>query len=86
MRVVEIRIDTGTCGTYTGNPDRRANVWEESATVRIKEQPVVEPSTGQPKKLGDEQHHEVMGQLQKIIVKQQATQMQDASPGLRDWR
>ena len=67
-------------------PLRRKWITNEPYGPPIKEQPVVEPSTGQPKKHGDEQHNEVMGQLQKIIVKQQATQMQDALPGFRDWR
>ena len=44
------------------------------------------PTAGAPKKLGDEQHHAVMGELQKILVAQKSEQIQEALPRRRDWR
>ena len=52
----------------------------------IKQTPVVQPATKPPLKLGDEQHQDVMGALQKIMVQQKSTQMTEAIPGFRDWR
>ena len=46
-------------------PLRRKWITNEPYGPPIKELPVVEPSTGPPKKLGDEQHGEVLGQLKK---------------------
>jgi hypothetical protein len=51
------------------------------------EKEVFTPSAPQkPKSLGDERHHELLGALKNIQVKQKATQIQDALPGNRDWR
>ena len=71
-----------------GDPTPLPRKWitNEPYGPPIKQEPTPLPTEGPPKKLGDEQHHEVMGQLQKILVSQKATQMQDAIPGFRDWR
>ena len=69
-----------------GDPTPLIRKWitNEPYGPPIKEQVVPQPTQGPPKKLGDEQHHEVMGQLQKILVQQKSTQMQEALPGFRD--
>ena len=71
-----------------GDPTPLPRKWitSEPYGPPIKQEPVPQPTQGPPKKLGDEQHHEVMGQLQQIVAQQKASQIQEALPGTRDWR
>ena len=80
------QVITGHVVPGDPTPLRRKWITNEPYGPPIKQEPVPEPTSGPPKKLGDEQHHEVMGQLSKILVEQKATQIQEAIPGFRDWR
>lgn len=81
------KIITGHVVPGDPRPLPRKWITNEPYGPPIKQTPTPQPTQGPPKKgLGEEQHHEVMGQLQKILVAQKSTQIQEALPGFRDWR
>ena len=81
------QVITGHVVPGDPTPIPRKWITNEPYGPPIKQEPVQQPTQGPPKKgLGEEQHHEVMGQLNKILVQQKSTQIQEALPGFRDWR